>query len=170
MTIARTTFDEFDGISAPSVAPSGKGRVYFDSTAKKFKRSEDGNPYIDANSEMIAVAISDETTAITIGTAKVTMHAPYAFLLRKVKAGLAVASSSGLPEFDVKVNNVSVFTTLPTIDVDERFSDLATTPSVLTSNPVSIASGDVITFDIVTAGTGAKGAKIYLLGDKNGPI
>lgn len=114
--------------------------------------------------ETIIVAISDETTAITTGTAKVTFHMPYAFNLMKVKAGVTAASSSGNPAFDLNDDGVSVFSTTVTIDANETFSDTAATPSVLTSTPLAIASGSVMTIDIDTAGTGAKGAKLYLIG------
>ncbi|MEM4347728.1 MAG: hypothetical protein QW802_03990 [Candidatus Altiarchaeota archaeon] len=37
----------FRGISTPSTAPSGQGRIYFDSTTNKFKVSENSNAYVD---------------------------------------------------------------------------------------------------------------------------
>lgn len=114
--------------------------------------------------ETIVVAISDESTAITTGTAKLTFHMPYAFTLMKVKAGLSTASTSGNPAFDLNDDGVSVFSTTITIDANESFSDTAATASVLTSTPLAIASGSVMTVDIDTAGTGAKGAKLYLIG------
>lgn len=110
------------------------------------------------------MALGDETTAISTGTAKVTFHMPYAFALTKVKAGLSTASSSGAPAFDLNDDGVSVFSTTVTVDANETFSDTAATPSVLTASPVTVASGSVMTIDIDTAGTGAKGAKLYLIG------
>src|SRR5688572_16601380 len=47
------------------------------------------------------VALSDETTAITTGTAKVTMRAPYAFTVLAVSASVNTASSSGIPTIDI---------------------------------------------------------------------
>jgi hypothetical protein len=120
------------------------------------------------NQECFIIAISDETTAITTGTAKVTFNMPYAFALTKVKASVSTVSTSGNPTFNVKHGGVSVFTTNVSVDVNETFSDTAVTPSVLTSNPLAIASGVLMTIDIVTAGTGAKGAKIYLIGYATG--
>lgn len=35
------------GMASPSVSPSGQGRIYFDSTANRFKVSENGGPYVD---------------------------------------------------------------------------------------------------------------------------
>ena len=109
----------------------------------------------------LVVSLGDETTAITTGTAKVTLRAPRAMTLSAVKASLTTASSSGLPQFDVKKNGTTIFSTKPTIDVSETTTATAATPSVL--SVTAIAADDELTFDIVTAGTGAKGAKITLV-------
>jgi hypothetical protein len=109
----------------------------------------------------IIVALGDETTAIATGTAKVTVRAPRAMTLSKIKASLSTASTSGIPEFDVKKNGTSLFSTRVTIDANEKTSETAATAAALAST--SIAADDELTFDIVTAGTGAKGAKITLV-------
>lgn len=109
----------------------------------------------------LVVAISDETTAITTGVAKVSIRAPRAFTITGAKASLATASSSGLPAFDINKNAVSIFSTTITIDATELTSVTAVTPAVITTT--AVAADDLITFDIDAAGTGAKGAKITLL-------
>jgi hypothetical protein len=116
------------------------------------------------NQETLMVAISDETTVITTGTAKVTFYMPYDFSLVKVKASVTTVSSSGLPTFNLKDDGVSVFSTKVTIDANENFSDTAATPSVLTSTPLAVGSGSAMTIDIDVAGTGATGAKLYIIG------
>jgi len=42
----------------------------------------------------LIISLSDETTDITTGTAKVTFRMPYAFTLTDVRASLTAASSS----------------------------------------------------------------------------
>jgi hypothetical protein len=112
----------------------------------------------------IIVALGDETTAITTGTAKVTIRAPRAMTLTKVKVSLTTASSSGLPQFDVKKNGTSIFSTKPTIDATEKTTETAATPAVFTGgSTIAIAADDELTFDIVAAGTGAAGAKVTLV-------
>lgn len=110
----------------------------------------------------IVVAISDESTAITTGTAKVTIRAPRAMTLSTVLGALNTVSSSGIPTFDVNVNGSTILSTKLTIDVSEKTSVTAAVPVVLSST--AIAFDDEITFDIDVAGTGAKGAKIVLKG------
>lgn len=111
------------------------------------------------------IAISDETTALTTGTAKVTWRAPYAFTLTAVRAQLNTASSSGTPTFDINEAGTSVLSTLLTIDSGELTSVTAATPAVISDS--AIADDAILTFDIDAAGTGAKGAKIVLYGTRS---
>lgn len=108
------------------------------------------------------VAISDETTALTTGTAKITFRASRAMTLTKIKASLSTAASSGVTTFDVNKNGVSVFSTLLTIDASEKTSESAATAAVLSTT--AIGADDEITVDIDAVGTGAKGAKITFVG------
>jgi hypothetical protein len=119
--------------------------------------------------DAIIVAMSDETTDITVGV-KVTMPMPYPFTLKQVQVVLGTSSSAGLPTFNLKKNGATVFSTKPTIDVGEVSSLTAATPSVLLVNPTQFAAGDVLSLEIDVAGTGAKGAKMALLGNMKGKI
>ena len=120
---------------------------------------------IDAQApRVIAVVISDETTAITTGSAKVTFRMPHAMTVTAVRASLTTASSSGIPTFDINEGGVSILSTKLTIDANEKTSTTAATPTVI-SDP-NLADDAEITIDIDVAGTGATGAKIYLIGIK----
>lgn len=114
---------------------------------------------------VIAIAVSDETTAITTGTAKVTFRMPHAMTLTEVRASLSTASSSGNPAIDVNEGGVSIFSTTLTIDSGEKTSTTAATPAVISD--ASLADDAEITIDIDTAGTGAKGLKVYLIGTRS---
>jgi hypothetical protein len=153
--------------AAPAVAGANKARMYFDSTLKTWMISENGGDYVKMTQEVLEYAISDETTAITTGTDKLISHAPFDFLLFEVIGGLSVVSSSGAPQFDVNKNGSTVFSTPLTIDANEETSITAATPAVLTANPLQFTKGDKISFDIDTAGTGAKGAKVQLIIARN---
>lgn len=112
--------------------------------------------------ETIALAVSDETTAITTGTAKVTFRMPYAFTVTSVKASLTTASSSGLPTFDINEGGTTILSTKLTIDANELTSVTAATAAVVSDT--ALAEDAEMTVDIDVAGTGAKGAKIYIIG------
>lgn len=120
-------------------------------------------PYTPPSS-VIGVAMSDETTAITTGTAKVTIRAPFAMTLTDCRANLNTASTSGTPTVDINVNGSSVLSTKLTIDANELTSVTAAVPPVISSS--AIADDDIITFDIDVAGTGAKGLKVWIYGTR----
>ncbi len=113
---------------------------------------------------VIGVALSDETTAITTGTAKVTIRAPYAFTLTSVLASLSTASSSGIPTVDINESGSTILSTKLTIDAGEKTSTTAATAAVISD--AAIADDAEITFDIDVAGTGAKGLKVWLVGTR----
>lgn len=112
----------------------------------------------------IGVALSDETTAITTGTAKVTIRAPYAFALTAVRASLTTASSSGTPTVDINESGTTVLSTKLTIDVSEKTSTTAAVPAVISD--AAIADDAEITFDIDSSGTDAAGMKVFLIGHR----
>lgn len=112
----------------------------------------------------LGVAASDETTALTTGTAKVVFRAPAAFKLSEVRATVSTASTSGAVEINVKKNSTTIFSTNLTIDASEKTSKTAATAYALAATPTNFADDDEIQFDIVAAGTGAKGLKVWLIG------
>ena len=112
--------------------------------------------------EVIAVAVSDEETALTTGTAKVTFRMPFAMTLTAVRASLTTASTSGDPTFDINEGGSTILSTKLSIDSTEKTSTTAATAAVISDT--ALADDAEITIDIDTAGTGAKGAKVYLIG------
>jgi hypothetical protein len=112
----------------------------------------------------IGVAVSDESTAITTGTAKVTFRMPFAMVVTAVRASLTVVSSSGIPTVDINEGGTTILSTKLTIDASELTSQTAATPAVI-SDP-NLADDAEITIDIDTAGTGAKGLKVWLIGTR----
>ncbi len=112
--------------------------------------------------EVLVIPISDETTTITTGTAKVTFRMPFAMTLTAVRASLTTASTSGLPTFDINEAGSTILSTKITIDANELTSTTAATPAVISDS--ALADDASMTIDIDVAGTGATGAKIYLIG------
>jgi hypothetical protein len=114
----------------------------------------------------MGIALSDETTAITTGTAKVTIRAPFAMTLTSIpRATLATASTSGNPTVDINENGTSILgANKLSIDANEKTSTTAATQTTLADS--SIANDAELTFDIDVAGTGAKGLKVFLYYEK----
>lgn len=120
----------------------------------------------DGTVQCIPIACSDETTALTAGTGKVTFRMPYAFTLQEVRASLSTAQTSGsIFTIDVNEAGASVFSTALTIDNTEKTSTTAATPAVISD--IALADDAEITIDIDQIGDGtAKGLKVYLIGVK----
>lgn len=121
--------------------------------------------------EVWGIAVSDEITALTTGTAKGSFSIPYAFKVVGVYATLNTVSSSGTPTFDINEAGVSILGTKIVIDVSEFTGGSAgyqgTASGAATIADDTIAAFAQITVDIDTAGTGTKGAKVFLVGYRN---
>jgi hypothetical protein len=114
--------------------------------------------------EAIMVAVSDETTALTTGTAKVTFRMPFAMTLTAVRSNINTVSSSGIVTVDINEAGSTILSTKLTIDVGELTSVTAVVPPVISD--VNLADDAEMTVDIDVAGTGAKGLKIALIGTR----
>ena len=113
----------------------------------------------------LVVAASDETTALTAGTAKITFRMPRAVTLTAVRASLTTAQASGsIFTVDINEGGASILSTKLTIDNTETTSTTAATPPVISDT--SLADDAEITIDIDQIGDGtAKGLKVMLIGN-----
>lgn len=112
----------------------------------------------------IPIAVSDETTALTTGTAKVTFRMPFAFTLTSVRASVTTAPTGSVLTVDINEGGTSILSTKLTIDASEKTSTTAATPAVISDT--SLADDAEITIDIDTVGSTVAGAglKVYLIG------
>ena len=115
----------------------------------------------------IQVAASDETTALTTGTAKVTFRMPYAMTLTSVRASLSTAQASGsIFTVDINEGGSTILSTKLTIDNTEKTSTTAATAAVISDS--ALADDAEITIDIDQIGDGtAKGLKVTLIGTRS---
>lgn len=110
------------------------------------------------------VAVSDETTSITAGTAKITFRMPFAMSVSTYRSNINTVSSSGIVTVDVNENGSTVLSTKLTIDQGEKTSTTAAVPAVISD--AALADDAEITIDIDVAGTGAKGLKVWFIGTR----
>lgn len=112
----------------------------------------------------IPVVVGDETTALTVGAAKVTFRAPYTFTLRAVRASITTAPTGATKlTVDVKLNGVSVFSTTLTFDASAKTTVGATVPAVISTR--TFPDDGEVKIDIVSVGSTVAGAglKVTLL-------
>jgi len=119
-----------------------------------------------AQTQCIPIAVSDETTALTTGVAKVTFRMPYAFTLTAVRASVTTAPTGAVLTVDINEAGATILSTKLTIDATEKTSTTAATPAVISDT--SLADDAEITIDIDTVGSTVAGAglKVYLIGTK----
>ncbi len=171
----RSTGDGTNGLAPVWTSSTGTGNVVLaasptltgtplapTATARTNNTQIATTAYADQREDFVVIALSDEVTNITTGTAKVTWRAPFAMTLTQIpRASLATASTSGNPTVDINEAGVSVLgVNKLSIDANELTSVTAATPTTLADS--SIADDSIITFDIDVAGTGARGLKVTL--------
>jgi hypothetical protein len=114
--------------------------------------------------EHITIACSDETTALIVGTAKVTFRMPYAMILSEVRASVTIAPTGANLIVDINEGGVSVLSTRLSIDAGEKTSTTAATATVISD--AALADDAEITIDIDQIGSTVAGAglKVTLIG------
>ncbi|EPR09865.1 hypothetical protein M527_06985 [Sphingobium indicum IP26] len=121
----------------------------------------------ETRTESLIVACSDETTALTVGAAKITFRMPYAFTLTGVRASVTTAPTGSVLTVDINEGGSSILSTKLTIDASEKTSSTAATPAVISDS--ALADDAEITIDIDGVGSTIAGAglKVYLIGHQS---
>lgn len=154
-------------------ALSGTNTIYYRSASDTWTAVTIGSNMLFSGGTLKAYevwggAISDETSVITTGTAKLSFSIPYAFTVVGVYATLNTVSSSGTPTFDINEAGTTILSTKIVIDVSEYTGGSSgyqgTAAAAAVISDTSIAANAQISIDIDTAGTGAKGAKVFIIG------
>jgi len=118
----------------------------------------------------LEVACSDESTALTTGTAKITFRMPFAMTLSAGEAGIRASltgagSTSGTTTVDVNQNGSTLMSsTKITIDDGDLTSVGAATAPVLTTTALTDNASITVDVDAVTGGADETGLKIQLIG------
>ena len=134
------------------------------SNSTHLRKDSSGNLSWAVDTESFVVALSDETTALTTGDAKITFRMPYAFTLTAVRASVTTAPVGSVLTVDINESGSTILSTKLTIDAGEYTSTTAATPAVISDS--ALADDSAITMDIDTIGSGTAGAglKVTLIG------
>lgn len=145
-------------VVGPAISISGNIATFNGTSGKLVQDGGKRTPLI------IPIACSDETTALTTGTGKVTFRMPCAMTLTAVRASLTTAQASGsIFTVDINEAGTTILSTKLTIDNTEKTSTTAATAPVISD--ANLADDAEITIDIDQIGDGtAKGLKAYLIG------
>ena len=106
--------------------------------------------------EVILLACSDETTALTVGTGKVTFRCPFAFTITGVSASVTTAPVGSTIIIDINEAGSTCLSTKLSIDAAEKTSTSAASAAVISD--ANIAADAEITVDIDQIGSSTAGA------------
>ena len=118
----------------------------------------------------LEVACSDESTALSVGTAKVTFRMPYAMTLNAgtagVRGGLTTAGTgANLVTVDINEGGSTILSTKLTFDATETETVNAATPVVISDTTLADNAEITVDIDQIDSGGVAAGLKIILIGD-----
>jgi hypothetical protein len=116
--------------------------------------------------ESLIIACSDETTAITTGTAKVTFRMPYAFTVSAVRASVTTAPTGSTILIDINESGTTILSTKLMIDATEKTSTTAATPAVISDSSLADDAEITVDFDQVGSTISGAGVKVYLIGTR----
>jgi len=139
-------------------------------SAVKVASQQSIKAYVDTYPENFIIACSDETTALTTGTAKATFRMPYAFRVTEVRASVTTAPTlveeeSPLFQVDINENGSSIMElTKLTIDGTEKTSTTAATAAVVSDTALQDDSEITIDIDAVGDETAGAGLKVTIIG------
>lgn len=119
-----------------------------------------------SNAVEVAIACSDETTALTTGTAKATFRMPVAMTATEVRASVTTAPAGSTIIVDINEGGVSILSTRLTIDAGEKTSTTAATPAVISDPNLADDAEMTIDIDQIGSGTAGAGLKITIIGTR----
>jgi hypothetical protein len=114
----------------------------------------------------IGIACSDETTAITTGTAKATFRMPYAFTLTAVRASVTTAPTGSTIIIDINESGSTILSTKLSIDASEKTSTTAASAAVISDSALADDAEITIDFDQVGSTVAGAGVKVWLIGTR----
>lgn len=164
-----TSYEDFRAGASGTVSGGGGGgggsvSSIVAGTGVAIDSSDASNPVVNVKPTCIPIACSDETTALTTGTAKVTFRMPFAFTLTQVRSSVTTAPSGAALQVDINSAGSSILSTKLTIDATEKTSTTAATPPVISDTTLDDDAEITIDVDVVGSTVAGTGLKVYLIG------
>ena len=158
-----------DEISAPTNT-ADRGQLYTNADNHLHFINGAGTD-VKVTEEVFIVALSDETTDLTTGTAKASFNMPFAMTLTAVKANCTTAPVGSTIIIDINEAGSTIMNTHATqnkliIEASETSSTTAGGTNVAVLTDTALANDALITFDIdqIGSSTAGKGLKVTLYG------
>lgn len=114
----------------------------------------------------LCIACSDETTAITTGTGKVTFRMPFAMTVTAVRASVGTAPTGATLIIDINDGGTTILSTKLSIDATEKTSTTAASAAVISDTALADDAEITIDFDQVGSTIAGAGVKVWIVGYK----
>lgn len=114
--------------------------------------------------ETFAFAISDETTDLTTGLAKIRFRWPYDFALIDIRLQVSTAPTGAALIVDVNREGASILSPKLSIDDGEKTSVTAATPAGITTNTIGDDEEVSVDVDQVGSTVAGRGGKVVFYG------
>jgi hypothetical protein len=113
-----------------------------------------------------SVAVSDESTALTTGTAKVTFRMPFAMTLTSVRASVTTAPTGSTLVVDINESGSTILSTKLSIDASEKTSVTAATAAVISDTGLADDAEMTIDIDQIGSTIAGAGIKVTFIGTR----
>lgn len=155
------------GVSAPYFPGLCLGELWYD-TVGEILKVWSGSSWLSSDQRLSLASqadeifsLSDETSSLTVGARLKIPYWPRATVLTNLPVWAVGTPPTGASlQFDLKVNGVSVYTTLPTVEVGSTNS--TATPgafsTAFTTGGFTLAAGSLVTFSVTRVGSTVAGA------------
>lgn len=114
----------------------------------------------------LVIACSDETTALTTGTAKVTFRMPFAMTVTSVRLQVNTAPTGSVIIVDVKEAGTTIFSSKPQIAISAFTSVGGAVPGTLSDTSLADDAEITINLDQIGSTIAGKGLKVTLIGTR----
>jgi hypothetical protein len=154
------------GTTSSTVATGDRGLPTGGTTGQVLQKTSGTDYDVDwetlTTADIYVIACSDETTALTTGTGKVTFRMPSAGTLTAVKATVTTAPVGSALIVDINEAGTTLLSTKLSIDDGEKTSATAATPPVISDSALADDAEITIDIDQVGSGTAGAGLKVTL--------
>ncbi len=116
---------------------------------------------------LVQVACSDQSTAITTGTAKATFRMPHAMTVTDVRASVNTAPTGSTLVIDINEAGTTILSTKLSIDATEKTSTTAATPPVISDASLADDAEITIDFDQVGSTIAGTGVVVTIIGTRS---
>jgi hypothetical protein len=178
-TLTNATGLPLAGITGSTSAPLGVGSLEVGHASDTtLARSSAGNLTVEGNllyraggsfvglPAEYSVALSDESTALTAGTAKVTFRMPFAMTLAAVRASVNTAPTGSTLVVDINESGSTILSTKLSIDATEKTSTTAATAAVISDTGLADDAEMTIDIDQIGSTIAGAGLKVTLIGTR----